>query len=152
MTIQKLHAELTADPLGRGYSAMTAAQAADDLNTTYRQLVEFIQPENLILWAADGGRLQKLLNEADRSQAAVGIRSACRALAVTVTAFEGVNPADERWATLLNAIVSAGILTAADRTALVDEATVTTSRAAELGLGTVAEGDVIKARAYPAGA
>lgn len=31
-----LAAELTTDPLGRGYSGMTDQQAADDLNTLYR--------------------------------------------------------------------------------------------------------------------
>ncbi len=33
---QDLNTELTTDPLSRGYSGMTDAQAADDLNTVYR--------------------------------------------------------------------------------------------------------------------
>lgn len=33
-----LDAELTNDPLGRGYAGMTDQQAADDLNTKYRNL------------------------------------------------------------------------------------------------------------------
>lgn len=37
MSLQVLKDELTADPLGRGYSGMTDAEAADDLNTAYRE-------------------------------------------------------------------------------------------------------------------
>jgi len=35
--IEQLRQELNDDPLGRGYSGMTDQQAADDLNTVYRQ-------------------------------------------------------------------------------------------------------------------
>jgi len=38
MGIAKLKAELTNDPLGRGYAGMTDAECAEDLNTAYRQL------------------------------------------------------------------------------------------------------------------
>lgn len=38
MNIQKLKVELVSDPLGRGYAGMSDQEAADDLNTAYRQV------------------------------------------------------------------------------------------------------------------
>lgn len=38
MNIQKLKTELAADSLGRGYAGMSDQEAADDLNTAYRQI------------------------------------------------------------------------------------------------------------------
>lgn len=40
MNIEALKSELTTDPLGRGYAAMTDIAAAADLNTEYRTLVD----------------------------------------------------------------------------------------------------------------
>lgn len=38
--LSRLRDELIADPLGRGYSAMTDQQAADDLNAVQREVIE----------------------------------------------------------------------------------------------------------------
>lgn len=147
MDLLVLANELSTDPLGRGYSDLSPADTAADLNEERRSLVDTIPAENLLLWSAAGGRLQKLLSAAELATNSVALRSAARALYTAVTAFQGVDPSDSRWATLVNFLVDNGPLSAADRTALVTEATETVSRATELGLPEVKPGHVIKARA-----
>jgi len=141
-----LRTELLTDPLGRGYASKTDQQCADDLNTKYRQVVESLPPEKLILWSAEAGRIQKIETAMSNTGGNVNLRAAARAFYLTIQAFDAADPRDNRWIALVDGLVAGAVLTAADKAALVAEATVLRSRAEELGLGTVQAGEVREAR------
>src|SRR3990167_3001239 len=141
-----LRDELLTDPLGRGYASKNDQQCADDLNTKYRQVVESLPPEKLILWSAEAGRIQKIETAMSNTGGNVNLRAAARAFYLTIQAFDAADPRDNRWVALVDGLVAGAVLTAADKAALVAEATVPRSRAEELGLGTVQAGEVREAR------
>jgi len=130
-----LHDELTTDPLTRGYSTMTDAEAADDLNTSYRTHT-----------------LQRL-DQADVYNAVALTEFAALAQAEKQETWDiihiggpsglWVRPGDTARARLIN------IFGAQSDTiqALAVLLTRDISRAEELGLGTVKPGHVAKARA-----
>lgn len=133
-----LHDELTTDPLTRGYLAMSNAEAAADLNTAYRT------------------RTLERLDQADVYNAVVPAEFTALSAdekreiwdIVQVGGINGiwVRPGDmarERFIALFgpgsNTIQALAALLMQD-----------ISRAQELSLGSVAPGDVMQARAYPA--
>ena len=143
---QTLRTELLTDPLARGYASKNDQQCADDLNTKYRQVLESLPPEKLILWSAEAGRIQKIETAMINVGGNVNLRAAARAFYLTIQAFDAADPRDNRWVALVDGLVAGAVLTAADKAALVAEATVLRSRAEELGLGTVQAGEVREAR------
>ncbi len=147
MDFQKLRNELINDPLGRGYASMSDVQAADNLNTKNRQILENLPAKELLLWAADQGRFQKIRADDEKTQNSNALRSAAGAMVVVIRAYQDVDPRDSRWNTLLDFLVTSGTLTQGDKDALVIAATITRSRAEELGLGYITPGDVQAARA-----
>jgi len=141
-----LKSEIDGDPLGRGYSGMDDAAVAVDINTDYRTKKEPISSAELLAWSASDSRLQNIKNAAENG-ATDDLKSLAQAAYLIVTR-DGtsldLNLADR--VAMLDALVSAGVLTAADRLSLDALATVSISRAEELALGLVRAGTVQQAR------
>lgn len=141
-----LKSEIDSDPLGRGYSGMDDTAVAVDLNTAYRTKKEPISSAELLAWSASNARLQNIKNAAENG-ATDDLKSLAQAAYLIVTR-DGttldLNLADR--VAMLDSLVAAGVLTAADRTSLDALATVSISRAEELAIGRVRAGDVIQAR------
>jgi len=144
--IALLKSEIDSDPLGRGYSGMDDTAVAVDLNTAYRTKKEPISSAELLAWSASDARLQNIKNAAENG-ATDDLKSLAQAAYLIVTR-DGttldLNLADR--VAMLDSLVAAGVLTAADRTSLDALATVSISRAEELAIGRVRAGDVIQAR------
>lgn len=130
MNIDTLRAELTTDPLGRGYAGMTDEEAAADLNVENREITDPIISSAMIFNAVEPAEyaalpdtklIDLLLGVGEGIDAGPGTN----ARAVIVSAFDG------------------GSTTVAN---LVDAATKTVSRAVEIGLGLVKPGHVEEAR------
>ena len=141
-----LKSEIDSDPLGRGYSGMDDTAVAVDLNTAYRTKKEPISSAELLAWSASDARLQNIKNAAENG-ATDDLKSLAQAAYLIVTR-DGttldLNLADR--VAMLDSLVAAGVLTAADRTSLDALATVSISRAEELALGLVRAGTVQQAR------
>ena len=141
-----LKSEIDSDPLGRGYSGMDDTAVAVDVNTAYRTKKKPISSAELLAWSASDARLQNIKNAAENG-ATDDLKSLAQAAYLIVTR-DGttldLNLADR--VAMLDSLVAAGVLTAADRTSLDALATVSISRAEELAIGRVRAGDVIQAR------
>jgi len=141
-----LKSEIDSDPLGRGYSGMDDTAVAVDVNTAYRTKKEPISSAELLAWSASDARLQNIKNAAENG-ATDDLKSLAQAAYLIVTR-DGttldLNLADR--VAMLDSLVAAGVLTAADRTSLDALATVSISRAEELALGLVRAGTVQQAR------
>ena len=141
-----LKSEIDSDQLGRGYSGMDDTAVAVDVNTAYRTKKEPISSAELLAWSASDARLQNIKNAAENG-ATDDLKSLAQAAYLIVTR-DGttldLNLADR--VAMLDSLVAAGVLTAADRTSLDALATVSISRAEELSIGRVRAGDVIQAR------
>jgi hypothetical protein len=141
-----LKSEIDSDPLGRGYSGMDDTAVAVDVNTAYRTKKEPISSAELLAWSASDARLQNIKNAAENG-ATDDLKSLAQAAYLIVTR-DGttldLNLADR--VAMLDSLVAAGVLTAADRSSLAALATVSISRAEELALGLVRAGTVQQAR------
>ena len=131
--LQALKTELTTDPLGRGYAGMTNTQVVTSLRTANRTVerrsVSGSQIYNAIVPSEFSALLatqQQLVRDVFGLGDTIDVRTGTNARAVMLAAF------------------GAGTTTRANLIALVQE---TVSRAAEIGLGDVREGDVARARA-----
>ena len=131
--LQALKTELTTDPLGRGYAGMTNTQVVTSLRTANRTVerrsVSGSQIYNAIVPSEFSALLatqQQLVRDVFGLGDTIDVRTGTNVRAVMLAAF------------------GAGTTTRANLIALVQE---TVSRAAELGLGDVREGDVARARA-----
>jgi len=129
MDIDVLKTELTGDPLSRGYSGMTDAEAAADLNTVYRTRNKT---------SLSGS---EVLNAVDAAQWA-GLTDAQRQTVWNIVHLGTVDPFGVE-ATLMIGVFGAGTATI---TALAASRVETVSRAAELGLGLVYPGHIENAR------
>lgn len=126
-----LKVELDGDPLGRGYAAMSDVEAADDLNTEYRDIsVQSILSEYIVAALVP-------------SEVAVLTAAQQRNLWGIIGA-GSVKPDDADVKAFFASLFGTGTTTRANLLAL---ATQTISRAAELGLGIVKAPDVNEARA-----
>lgn len=173
MDWQVLKTELTTDPLTRGYSTMSDIQAANDLNTVYRDIDEG-GIEGMVRYLAThknrtntgtdtvgSAMLGRLYHVAD---SAIGANPFGASPALTVT--NAMKHAARSFIELFNnstlstvdfqnteidlfytACTDAGVWKAADVTALKALSQSKQSRATELGIGYVREGDVAQARA-----
>ena len=148
MNIQALRTELQ----DASYSAMTDQEAADSLNAKTIDTFVPVDSAELLAWSLvkNGGTSsrRRRIKEASTSHASPDIQDLCEGALVMIdkdnTEFDFNRP--ERVA-LLDALVAGGVLTAADKTALQNIATVQVSRADQLKLGRVKVGHVQIARA-----
>jgi hypothetical protein len=156
MTLQALKDELTNDPLGRGYSGMSDEAAADSLNTANRSCLEPISSAELLAWSGNGATDGSMLCRYERIQEAAAasasntVRGACIA-ALGMIERDGtsldLNKPDRM--AMLDALVAGGVLTAAEKTSLLALATITCSRAVELGLSFITPSLVADAKRLP---
>lgn len=130
MDYQALKTELTTDPLTRGYSTMSDLEAANDLNTVYRT-------RNVTAFSAT-----EVLQAVDATEYAA-LEAAEKDVFWGLMGMGTLNP----WgveASIFTQLFGGGSQTISD---LQDMRVENISRADELGLGIVNEGDVNKARA-----
>lgn len=147
---QKLFAEITTDPLGRGYTGMTDQQIADSLNAVDRTRLNVLSSAELLAWSGAGAddasgvasRYERIETAAS-SHASGAVRGACKAAIRLIDrdATELDLSLPDR-ATMVAALVAGGVLTAAEQTELVAMATENISRATEIGIGVVYAADV----------
>ena len=127
-----LRNELADDPLGRGYSGMTDLEAANDLNSQYRTRTL----DNL-----DGGTVYDQVDVAEFTALTAEDKEEVWAivhLGANIPVYSGSKARDR-----FISIFGGGSTTISNLQAII---TVSISRSQELGLGTVSEGDVYKAR------
>lgn len=124
-----LKSELATDPEGRGYSGMTDAEAATDLNTEYRERDRTSMTGSEVFNAVDMTEWNALTDIQ-------------RQTVWNVIHLGTLNPFG-REATLLTNVFGGGSATI---TALAAARKESISRATELGLGFIAPGDVENAR------
>ena len=146
---QALRTELTTDPLALGYAGMSDTEILVSLYAETRSVLRALSHPELARVLAGGGRMAKLKRASE--QWADDTKDAQTSIAIVALGFVSrsdstLNPDNADDVVLINALVSTGILSAADRTAVVDAATHTVSRVVELGLGNVRLGDIQKAR------
>lgn len=145
MDFQKLKTELRADPLARGYANMTDAEAAASLNTPDRPMVveTYANAKTLLshLGATPGAAVLDALETIAVSNSAV------KWALKFITSPEGIDVGNLETRAMLDQLVAATVLSAADVATIKMLAERQISRAEELGLGLVREGDVQTVRA-----
>lgn len=142
--------EVQTDPLGRDYASMTDQQVADSLNAKNRPTYTTIASNELLAWAAGGAddvggvkaRIHRIKAAANKQapfasvpDSIAGIAAAADVLITRDGTALNLNRTDHM--TMVDAMVAAGVLTAAEKTQLTTLATVQVSRVEELGLGGV---------------
>lgn len=125
-----LRTELTTDPLARGYSGMTDAQAATSLDTVNRTVNRTSVPAPEVI-------------EAIVASEYTALSATLQNLVSLLISAGTINPQGTNTRAIFAAAFGAGTQT---RTNLIALETMTVSRAAELGIGYVAAGDVKIAR------
>jgi len=139
--------ELRSDPLDRGYVEMTNLQVVTSLNTANRNVYKKLTSLQLLSWAAENGRLDKLVVGSTNQSLTARLRSICRAAVLLIERFDaGLDLSSQEHSSLLTEVVNAGVLSLEDATSLAALATETVSRGVELGLREVGMGDVVNAR------
>jgi len=142
MNLDILKSEIADDPLTKGYSSMTDQAITDSLNTVDITIKEVISSSEMLAWSGGGARYMKLKNGAD-SGADDTIKSICWAALEMIkrdgTTFD-FNLSDR--VAMLDALVTASVLSAEDKTALEALANKTISRGTQLGLGIITVGHV----------
>lgn len=135
--------ELTNDPLGRGYSGMTDAEAAAALNAADRPSVRPVSNKKYLKWLA-GTRRKKIADAAAVHSSATVQGLAQMALDMILRADVDYVRGDHE--AMLDGLVAGGVLDADDKGALDDLADIQISRAEELGLSLVGDQHVKRAR------
>tara|TARA_Y100001949_G_scaffold152335_1_gene138662 strand:- start:222 stop:665 length:444 start_codon:yes stop_codon:yes gene_type:complete len=147
MNYSKLRDELANDPLGRGYSGMTDAEAAADLMSEYRTLVSPITMGNIIRWAARHDAIHSLETAVSSGDADKRRLSRAALAMIDSPQIDTLDIGDVEISGMFDALVALGVFTSAEQDDLVAFGTSTISRATEAGLGRVKPGYVGKARA-----
>lgn len=142
-----LKAEITGDPLGRGYTSMTDDQIVASLAAEDRVVLVPVVSAELLAWSAGNGRYMKIKTASEDATKNDDIRSIAFAALMMLerdgTSFDFNIPGREA---LLDALIAVGTLDATDKAALKSLAERTISRAEELGISPVRLGAVQRAR------
>jgi hypothetical protein len=146
MDLQALKAELTADPLGRGYSTMSDQEAADSLNAANvaaRRLVPLWEVKKLLI---ESFRWPAIV--AGQANAVPEIAAACLSAVAYIddARFENLDMDILATQAMIGVLVSGGIVSQAEADSLYALASVTTSRSAQLNLPHVGPHHVAAAR------
>ena len=129
--IDKLRAELTVDPLGRNYAGLTDTQVVQSLRLVNRTLTRTSMSGDLVFRQTNGTEFGAL-TDAKKSQW------------LAFCGRDAIDPAAPANVSFVQYVFGAG---AATLTSLAASRQYSVSRADELGLGAVFEGDVARARA-----
>ncbi len=147
MDYARLKAEITSDPLARGYSGMTDAQVAASLNTVDREVDQPVNLRDLIVYLLKNGKWLGIKSEAASN--ALGVQKECEAFMVIMDNpnFDDLDLTDAGVQAMLGSIKTVGLLDAADQAAILAMGKKAVSRAEELGLPIIREGHVQSVRA-----
>jgi len=151
MNYQVLKDEVTNDPLGRSYSGMTDEVLTASLNAVDRTRTVPINSATILKWAAtsSSGQDPRILKlEAGELSATKSIEAISKVALIVIKRGDvdfDLNKTDVK--DLVDALVSGGVLSTQDRTALESKATENISRAKELGLPIVRPGEIQQVRA-----
>lgn len=147
MFYNTLKAELTDDPVGRGYAAMTAEQAAASLNAADRSVQGPVPIGDVLRWSAGVDGIYMLREASERgtpkkrqmADAALQLVNHPHVVELDVT--------DPELAAMLDGLVALSVFTSEQVDALKARGVRTISRAEQLGIAPVKPGHVEKARA-----
>lgn len=142
--LSDLAAEITNDPLARGYAAMSDQQVAASLNAINVATQSYVSHTTLMKWAA-AGRMKKLRNgELSMSDT---ISSMCSvALALLADGVTTFDTGDAGNIALLDALIAGGVLTNADKADLMAAGKTLVSRGDQIGVGIVQDFEIEAAR------
>jgi len=135
MDYQVLYDEITQDPLSRGYSGMTNAEIAVDINTEYRTRVCDSMSGDEVFQQTDSVEFSGL---ADANKQAMWVSFCSRFV---------IDPGAESNVSFVKWIFGTGSQTVANLASARQE---TCSRGAELEIGTASENDVAAAKEWGA--
>ena len=155
-----LFAELSADPLGRGYAQMSDAQVAESLNAADIPEVGFIDPvllrQRLVMMACESDPTHALAlthwralaasQPAPEDEAATARWRIASMLVAAYDARVAVKLGAPEIAAIAGQAVILGLLSAEQLVILNADATRLISRAAELGLGPISHETIAEAR------
>ena len=148
MNLNALAAELAAGhPVTFAYDADDAT-AADQLNAVNRTRLRSLSMQELREWAglnARGFKIYSAISDAGKSDQERNVAYVADKLMGTDDG--SLDPDNALHVAMVDMLVSGGIISASDKTALVTKATENISRATELGFGIVRVGTVAQARA-----
>lgn len=145
-----LAAELTDDPAGIGYAGMDDTGAAAAINAPSQTVTRGVPMTDVLRWAVSSGALLAVQTAAAGQGA--GTDATARTLAtgalmmIQLGAGTELGIDDPEVAGMLSAMVAKGVISGAQRDALLTRGVQHVSRADVLGLGYVAPGDVGLAR------
>ena len=137
--------ELRDDPLGRGYAAMNPQQVLDDLNTAYRTTTQPVTARQIVRWSASWDAFYSLKNAASGGQEDKRKLAEAALEMVSNPHIPDLDVVDPGIAGMFSALVSLGVLEQEAMDALKAMAVVTITRAAELGLSGVSDGNIVSA-------
>jgi hypothetical protein len=123
--------ELSNDPLGRGYSTMTDEEAASDLNTAYRSRIKSSMSGDEIFTQTDAAEF-------------AGLTDHKRLAWVSWTGKDSIDPSNSVNVDYVKWVFGNDSTTVSNLAAAREESI---TRATELGLGRVREGEIQMARA-----
>ena len=147
MNIEDLKDELVSShPVTGAYSA-DSAEAADQLNAVNCTKMYPLTMQEVREWAAEDARGFNIRQAMDDAALTDQVRNLCYIADKLIGTDDGnLTPGNPLHVGMINQIVAAGVISAADRTALVAKATRDVSRATEIGLEFVQPGHVENAR------
>jgi hypothetical protein len=147
MSLAILRTELTADPLALGYSTKSDQQCYDSLIAKTRTRQRTLTTTDLLEWSGGNLRFDKI-KVASNGATQNAARNLSGIMLVLLSS-PGINLDMNRSASLalVDGLVSASVLVATDKTALVTAATESINRYAELGIPEYQVGDITRARA-----
>lgn len=144
--ISIIKTEIDNDPLARGYASMSNEEVVVSLLTDDRTKLVPISSSELLAWSVSGGRLARIKAGIDGGVDDVE-KSLCEVCYIMIRRDStSLDLNEQTRVDMLDALVAYGRLTDSDRTDLYNKATVSISRAEELGIGRVRSGDVAQAR------
>lgn len=140
-----LRTEITTDPLGRNYAAMWDGQVADSLNTRNRSASKSISAQILHAWFVFNGKWPSIESTAAGTVTTGGLTAdqklAAQSFIEICHYFSDLDMRDPQYSGgitfVLDQFVSRGIITTAQRTAIVALGSGLISRAEELAIGHV---------------
>lgn len=142
MDYKTLNGEIVNDPLGRGYSGLSNLEIANSLNTKNRNINKTSITGDEIFAATDATEFNSLPDGSTNNSADK------KTMWIAFCSRQNLNPFGSANVAFVQYIFGSGSTTISNLQTLRTE---TVSRAEELGIGNVTEGDIIRAKAYPVG-
>lgn len=134
MDIEGFIQEIKTDPLGRGYDQMTDGELWSSLQEKNRSKPRVLNSRQLLEWSAENGRYMKLENAAANVALGDEIRSVVKAaIKLLDRADTELDLSLPSHASMVGALVFAGVFSSEDQASIEQLATVNISRAEEIG-------------------